>query len=255
MSTPSIRPLQGRTAIITGGTRNIGRAVALALAADGASVVLASRQRDDDAIETIRLVERIGSQAEHVSANVTSEADVERLTATALQRFGGIHALVHCAAIRRVNSLADISLNEWREVMATNLDAAFLCSKSVLPHLKSGTGRLVYISGLTAFKGADQRAHVIASKAGLVGLARALATELAPRQITVNCVSPGPTNTVRGADAGNVPPVAYPKSMEPLLGRHGQPEEIAAAVRYLVSDGAAFTTGQVIHVNGGLYFG
>jgi len=253
MNTTTPRPLEGHQALVTGGTRNIGRAVALALANDGADVTVVSRRRDADAEATLAMIGAAGARGLHITADVSDEAAVAAMVEESVARHGGLDILVHCAAIRRLHALADITLAEWREVMATNLDAAFLCSRAALPHLQSGRGRLIYISGLTGFKGAEDRAHVITSKAGLVGLARALATELAPQQITVNCVSPGPTATVRGADAGKEPP--HPQSMQPLIGRRGYPEEIAAAVRYLASDGAAFVTGQVIHVNGGLYFG
>ena len=246
-------PLRGRSALVTGGTRNIGRAVALALAADGADVTIVSRQRDADAEATLEMLGELGVRGLHIAADVSDEAAVNAMVDQSMVHHGGLDILVHCAAIRRVNSLANITLAEWRQVMATNLDAAFLCSRAALPYLKNGRGRLIYISGLTGFKGAEDRAHVITSKTGLVGLARALATELAAQGITVNCVSHGPTATIRGADAGKEPP--HPASMQPLVGRRGYPEEIAAAVRYLANDGAAFVTGQVIHVNGGLYFG
>jgi 3-oxoacyl-[acyl-carrier protein] reductase len=143
-----------------------------------------------------------------------------------------------------------MSLAEWREVMAANLDSAFLCARECLPHMGRG-GRIVNIGGLSAHRGAGQRAHVVASKAGIVGLTKALAIELAERGITVNCVAPGSIDTARDANAGAVPP--HPQGFDAPLGRQGRPEEIAAMVAYLASDAGAYITGQTIHVNGGLY--
>ncbi|MES2980043.1 MAG: 3-oxoacyl-ACP reductase family protein [Pseudomonadota bacterium] len=249
----STLPLTGRVALVTGGTRNIGRAVALALAASGAQVAINSRREDDDSRATLDMIRQAGGQALHVVADVAQESEVERMVNTTARTFGGVDILVHCAGIRRVNGLLDISLAEWRDVMATNLDAAFLCSKAVVPHMRPGVGRLVYISGISAFRGAPQRAHVVTSKAALVGLARALATELAPRHITVNCIAPGPIDTIRGTDAGVIP--QHPQGTTTPLGRLGQPSEISAMVNLLASDAGAFTTGQVLHINGGMHLG
>jgi 3-oxoacyl-[acyl-carrier protein] reductase len=246
-------PLAGRTALVTGGTRNIGRALALALAADGAAVCVNSRRVVDDGRRTVGEIEEAGGSALHVAADVSQEADVQRMVDTTVARFGRIDIFVHCAGIRRVHGLQDISFAEWREVLGTNLDAAFLCSKAVVPHMSGGVGRIIYLSGVSAFKGAPQRAHVVASKAALVGLARALATELAEQKITVNCISPGHIDTVRGADAGVVP--AHLSAASIPLGRLGKTSEVAAMTRLLASDEGAFVTGQVMHLNGGLYFG
>lgn len=251
MSTPL--PLSGRTALITGGTRNIGRALALALAADGAAVSINSRRLDDDARLTVRMIEDAGGRAVHIEADVSDELDVERMVSRTVTAWGGIDILVHCAGIRRIHSLNDISFKEWREVMGVNLDAAFLCSKAAVPHMRNGVGRIIFLSGVSAFKGAPQRAHVVASKAALVGLARALATELADQQITVNCIAPGHIDTVRGADAGTVP--AHLSAAAIPLGRLGKTSEVAAMTSLLASDHGAFITGQVMHMNGGLFFG
>ena len=246
-------PLAGRTALITGGTRNIGRALALALAADGANICVNSRQVDDDSKLTLKLIADAGGRAMHVAADVATEEGVSRMVGDAAARFGSIDILVHCAGIRRVEGLQEITLKSWREVLGTNLDAAFLCSKAVVPHMTKGAGRILFFAGISAFRGAPQRAHVVASKLALVGLARALATELAGEQITVNCVAPGHIDTVRGADAGAVPANLSHAAIP--LGRLGRTDEIAAMVSLLASDKGAFVTGQVMHVNGGLHFG
>ncbi len=242
-----------RTAVITGGTRRLGRAIALALARDGVQPVLLSRQRDADAEATLAEIAACGVAALHLVADVTDEAAVRQVFAAAAARFGAIDIVVHCAAMRSHTALADMTLAHWRAVVATNLDAAFLCSQAMLPYCPPGGGRIVYLSGAAAFMGMPDRSHVSASKAGLGGLARALATELAERRITVNCVSPGIIDTT-GTDAG----IALTPAMQALripAGRQGKPEEIAAAVRLLVSEEGAYITGQVLHVNGGMHFG
>ena len=246
-------PLSGRVALVTGGTRNIGRGLALDLAAHGASVCINSRRLDDDARLTMALIRQAGGEVLHIAADVAQEAEVQRMVDETVARFGSLDILVHSAGIRRVNALQDLSFKEWREVMGTNLDAAFLCSKAALPHMRAGLGRIVFVSGVSAFRGANQRAHVVASKAGLVGLARALAIELADRQITVNCIAPGPIDTVRAAETGDVP--HHPYGVDTLLGRKGKASDIAAMVTLLATDQGSFVTGQVLHVNGGMHFG
>lgn len=249
----STSSLRGRTAIVTGGTRNIGRGIAVRLAQLGAQVCVASRQVDADTRLTLDLIEQAGAKGMHLPVNVANEDEVQRMVGQTVDRFGGLDILVHCAGIRRVSALEDTSLAQWREVMGTNLDAAFLCSKAAVPHMQPGQGRLIYISGVSAFRGSSHRAHVVASKAGLGGLARALAIELDDRRITVNCVAPGPIDTVRAKETGNIP--HHPYGMDTMLGHKGDPQDIAAMVGFLACDDGRFITGQVVHVNGGMHFG
>jgi 3-oxoacyl-[acyl-carrier protein] reductase len=246
-------PLSGRTALITGGTRNIGRGVALHLARLGANVCINSRQKDTDSEKTLALIAELNGKAFHFPANIADEDNVNQMVKQTVAQFGGVDIFVHSAGIRRVNSLLETSLKEWREVMGTNLDAAFLCSKAVVPHMKPNMGRLIYVSGVSAFRGSSHRAHVVASKAGLVGLARSLAIELGEQQITVNCIAPGPIDTVRAPETGNIP--HHPYGMETMLGHKGDAHDIAAMVGFLASDEGKFITGQVMHVNGGMHFG
>jgi 3-oxoacyl-[acyl-carrier protein] reductase len=243
--------LQGRAAIVTGGVRNIGRAIALALADAGAAVAVCSRSASPEAESLVAELRKRGARALHAVADVGREADVTRFVDAVVTTFGGVDILVNNAGIRRLASIEKISLEEWREVMAANLDGAFLCARACIPHMKPQRGRIVNIGGMSAHRGAAQRAHVVTSKAGIVGLTKALAIELAERAITANCVVPGPIDTTRGADAGAIPP--HPQGFNTPLGRQGKPEEIAATVVYLAGDAAAFVTGQTIHVNGGLY--
>jgi 3-oxoacyl-[acyl-carrier protein] reductase len=244
--------LSGRVAVVTGSVKNIGRAIALALAADGAAVVVNSRSRSAEGEALCDSISKGGGRALFVAADITREEDVERLIGAAVDRFGRVDILVNNAAIRPLAPIEEMTLAQWREVMAVILDGAFLCARACVPHMRSGGGRIINIGGLSAHRGAGQRAHVVAAKAGLLGLTKALAIELAGEGITVNCVVPGPIATVRDASAGAVPP--HPSGFATPVGRMGKPEEIAAMVRLLASDASAFTTGQTIHVNGGLYF-
>lgn len=242
-----------RAALITGGTRRIGRAIARALAHDGVRVAVLSRQCDADAEQTVAELIACGVDAMHLATDVTDAAAVRAGFAAAAARFDAIDIVVHCAGLRSHTSLADMTLAHWRAVMATNLDAAFLCDQAALPYFPESGGRIVHFSGAAAALGVPMRSHVSAAKAGVEGLTRALAAELADRRITVNCISPGIINTSGADDA-----VALTPAMAQLripAGRQGRPEEIAAAVRLLVSAGGAYITGQVLHVNGGMYYG
>ncbi|MEO7937615.1 MAG: SDR family NAD(P)-dependent oxidoreductase [Burkholderiaceae bacterium] len=249
--THHVTPL--RTAIVTGGTRRIGRAVALGLARDGVQVVMLSRQRDADAEQTLADVMARGVDALHLTADVTDEAVVRQSFAAAAERFGSIDIVIHCAGLRSHAALADIPLAHWRAVMATNLDAAFLCSQAALPYFPATGGRIVFFSGAAASIGVAMRSHVSAAKAGIEGLTRALAAELADRHITVNCISPGIIDT--SGTAEGVALTAAMQQLRILAGRQGRPEEIAAAVRLLVSGEGGYITGQVLRVNGGLVYG
>jgi len=242
----------GNVAIVTGAARNIGRQIALALARDGAAVVVNARGDHAGAEETAHLIGQGGGQALVHLANVADETAVAGLVADTASRFGPPTILVNNAALRRQRPFTELALEEWREVMAVNLEAAFLCARACIPHmLAAGRGRIVNIGGKSAHGGASQRAHVVASKAGLVGLTKALATEFGKSGITANCLVPGDVGTLRGASAG--PAAQHAGGGSNLIGRDGRPEEIAAMVAMLCRPEAAYTTGQTIHVNGGGY--
>ena len=243
--------LAGRVALVTGSARNIGRAIALGLARGGAAVIVNARQSAREAEAVAEEIRQMGGQAAAAIADVGDPDAAAGLIKAAIERFGRLDILVNNASVRREVDFASLDYGEWREILATTLDAAYLCSRAALPHLiASGAGAIVNIGGLSAHTGAARRAHVIAAKAGLVGLTRALAHDLAPHVITVNCVAPGMIETVRtGAEpahhAGRTPPV----------GRRGTPEEIAALVRFLCGPDARYITGQTIHANGGTFMG
>ena len=245
------RELQGRVALVTGGARNIGRAIALALADAGAAVVVNARTSRDEAESVVREIERAGGKSMAHLADVTDERAVNAMAQAALGGFGRIDILVNNAAVRDVAPIDSIGYEEWRKVTAIILDGAFLCVKACLPALRAGgAGAIVNIGGMSGHTGAAGRPHVVAAKLGLVGLTRALAHDLAKDAITVNCVVPGLIETKRGPTAGRTAHLH-----ETLLGHHGKPEDIAGVVRFLAGPGGRYVTGQEWHVNGGAYLG
>ena len=245
--------LAGRVAIVTGAGRNIGRAIALSLADAGAAVIVNARSNRMEADAVAREIEAQGGRALGVVADVADAVAVEKMAAAAVDKFGRIDILVNNAALRKEKSLDQMTFADWREIMAVTLDGAFLCVKACLPQLKSsGVGAIVNIGGLSGHTGAKRRAHVITAKAGIVGLTRALAHDLAEDHVTVNCISPGLIDTTRKADT---PEPQHHQTHATIVGRHGMPEEIAAAVRFLCGPGARYITGQTIHLNGGTFLG
>jgi len=246
-------PLAGRVALVTGSSRNIGRAIALALARDGAAVMVNARTSSDAGARVVSEIASAGGRAAFHAADVSRPSDVDALVSATVAAFGGLDILVNNASVRRERAFDALGFDEWKEILGGTLDGAFLCSRAALPHLAaSGRGAIVNIGGLSAHTGSAGRAHVVAAKAGLVGLTRALAHDLAPQQITVNCVSPGLIETTRDG-AAQAP--AHHLTHTPILGRRGTPEEVAAAVAFLCGPGARYITGQTVHANGGTYLG
>ncbi len=244
--------LEGLVAIVTGGGRNIGRAIALELASAGAAVVVNARQSAAEAQALAEAIAVGGGRAIVSLADVTDPTAVERLIAAAVDAFGGVDLLINNAAVRRETPIEELEFAEWREVLSIILDGAYLTSRAALPHLaRSGRGAIVNIGGLSAHTGAAARAHVVTAKAGLAGLTRALAHDLAKRNITVNCVAPGMIDTVRERTAPRDP--SHHAHHQPLRGQRGAPEDIAGCVRYLCGPAARYITGQTIHVNGGIF--
>jgi 3-oxoacyl-[acyl-carrier protein] reductase len=245
--------LSGRVAIVTGAGRNIGRAIALALADGGAAVVVNARSNVQEAKAVAGEIERAGGKAFAVTADVADADAVASMVKDAASRFGRIDILVNNAAVRAEQAIETMSLAEWRAVTAVILDGAFNCVKACLPHLKrSGAGAIVNIGGISAHTGAARRPHVVTAKAGLVGFTRALAHELAADNIRVNTVTPGLMATPRPAGQ---PEPQHHALVRSLVGRRGEPADIAAAVRFLCGPGAGFVTGQNIQVNGGTFLG
>ena len=241
--------LQGRAAIVTGSARNIGRAIARALADAGAAVVINARSSEAEAEAVAKEIRDAGGRATARIADVGTPEGAAALVGVALDHFGRLDILVNNAAVRREIDFARLDYEEWRAILATILDGAYLCAHAALPHLiAAGGGSIVNIGGLSSYTGAARRAHVIAAKAGLVGLTRALAHDLAPHAITVNCVAPGLIDTRRRG-----PEPAHHASHATLVGRRGTPEEIAAVVRFLCGPDARYITGQTLHANGGVF--
>src|SRR6195952_762400 len=245
--------LTGKVAIVTGAGRNIGRAIALALAAGGASIVVNARSNRAEADAVAREIESAGGQALVQLGDVADAAAMQAMADAAVKRFGGIDILVNNAALRRERPFAEMSHAEWRAIMDVTLDGAFPCVKARLPALKrSGAGSIINIGGLSAHTGAKNRAHVVTAKAGLIGFTRALAHDLADDGITVNCVVPGLIGTRRPKDK---PEPAHHLTHGTITGERGRPEDVASAVRFLCGPGARYINGQAIHANGGAYLG
>jgi 3-oxoacyl-[acyl-carrier protein] reductase len=245
--------LKGKVAIVTGAGRNIGRAIALALAADGASIVVNARSNRAEADHVAREIEAGGGKALVHIGDVADVAAVQAMVDAALKNFGRIDILVNNAALRREKPFAEMSHAEWREIMDVTLDGPFHCAKACLAALRnSGAGTIVNIGGLSAHTGAANRAHVVTAKAGVVGFTRALAHDLASDGITVNCVVPGLIGTPR---PNNAPEPAHHLTHQTITGKRGTPEDVAAMVRFLCSPAARYVTGQAIHANGGAYLG
>ena len=246
---PGTSELAGRVALVTGAARNIGRAIALDLADAGAAIIVNTRASREAAETVVGEIEGRGGQALLALADVTDQSAVRAMIDAAVARFGRLDTLVNNAAVRPERPFEEMDLAEFRSVVSIILEGAFLCAKAALPHLRQSDGAsIVNIGGMTGHSGAAGRAHVVAGKAGLVGLTKALAHELSPQGITVNCVVPGLIATARTGATPNLH-LRNP----PLLARQGQPEDIAAMVRHLAGPAGRYITGQAIHVNGGAF--
>jgi len=246
--------LAGKVAIVTGAGKNIGKAIALRLAQDGAAVVV--NGRGDRAIieETAQEIRAAGGRALPYLADVSKADAVAAMVEAAVKEFGGVDIAVNNAGLRRQTPFLQMNLEEWHEILSVALDGALILAKAAVPEMiKRGGGTLIGLSGVSHHAGSVGQVHVNASKAGLEGMIRGLAIELAPHNITANCVAPGSIDTVRGPSAGG----AHGRGMgrEIPSGRQGRPEEIAAMVRFLAGPEGRYVTGQTIHVNGGLFLG
>jgi 3-oxoacyl-[acyl-carrier protein] reductase len=243
---------QPKVALVTGSAMNIGRATAVAFGRDGMSVMITARSSQTDCETTAALVREAGGQADVHLADISDPEQARGLVEATVARFGRLDVLVNNASVRRQTKFADLTPTEWREILGATLDGAFYCAHAAAPHIAAaGGGSIINIGGISAHIGAVGRVHAVTAKAGMVGLTRALAKELAPLNITVNIVVPGSINTVRGAAAGGNSGRAH--LPDNLVGRMGYPEEIAGMVHYLTTTPARFITGQTIHVNGGAF--
>lgn len=243
--------LQGRVALVTGAARNIGRAIAEQLALGGASVVVNALSSHGDADATVAAIQSKGGRALFHLADVTDPKAVSEMIDRATQEFGPIDILVNNAAVREEWPFEQISLADWRRVVGIVLDGAFICSQAVLPGMITvGSGAIINIGGETGHTGARERAHVVTAKAGLSGFTKALAHDVSSQNITVNCVAPGAMNT-EGSQILRHPYSTFKTKRMPLIGRRGEPWEVAAMVRFLCGPNGRYMTGQTLHLNGG----
>jgi 3-oxoacyl-[acyl-carrier protein] reductase len=245
--------LSGKVAIVTGAGRNIGRAIALALADAGASILVNARSNRAEVEAVAREVEAKGGKALVHIGDVADQTAVAAMVDAAAKHFDRLDILVNNAALRREKPFAEMDYAAWREILDVTLDGAFHCTKACLAALKkSGAGTIVNIGGLSAHTGSKNRAHVVTAKAGIIGFTRALAYDLAEDGITVNCVVPGLIGTPRPKDK---PEPAHHATHRTITGERGKPEDVAATVRFLCGPGARYVNGQAIHANGGAYLG
>ena len=246
------RPLAGRTAIVTGSGRNIGRGIALAFARAGADVVLNGR-RDVEALERVaQEVEAHGVRALCVQADVSDPDQVQSMVNAALEHFGRVDIAVSNVGLRPRQAFLDISVEDWRRVLETNLSSAFYLARTVLPSMKENRwGRIIHISGRDGFFTMTNRAHNVTCKAGLHSMAKAIAIEFGEYGITANTIAPGKMDTER--EEKNYPGYqeSWAESVKTMpLRRLGLPDDVAQACLYLTC-GGAYATGQLLHLNGG----
>jgi 3-oxoacyl-[acyl-carrier protein] reductase len=243
--------LEGRVAIVTGASGALGRAIATALAAEGAAVIVHYGSNRDAAEAVVDAIRGQGGRAQSVQADLSVPDQAQRLVEAATSAFGGVHVLVNNAGITRDTLVLRMKEEDWQTVINTNLSGAFYCTKAVLREfVRRRGGRIINITSVAGQIGTAGQANYAASKAGLIGLTKAVAREVASRGITVNAVAPG---FIEAGMTVQLPAEVMKGYIEQVpLGRAGKPEEVAAAVVFLASDDAAYITGTVLNVDGGL---
>ncbi|NBV23903.1 MAG: SDR family oxidoreductase [Proteobacteria bacterium] len=244
------KKLSGKTALITGASKGLGKAMALAFADAGARLALASR--DMDLLATVQAECRArGAEAEIFRVDVTSETQVEQLRTDVLARFGKLTILVNNAGMNIRKPITDFSLAEWHQIMDTNLTSVFLMCRAFVPHIETGCGRILNLASMLGHVSIAHRVPYSASKFGILGLTKALALELAAQGITVNGISPGPCATEINTPILNNPELLARFTAQLPVGRFGRPEEIAALAVFLASSDAGFITGTDVVIDGG----
>jgi 3-oxoacyl-[acyl-carrier protein] reductase len=245
--------LQGRIALVTGASQGIGRACALELAKGGATVALAARNEAKLA-EVVKEIEAAGGQAAAFALDVSSEESLKTGAKAVLERYGKVEILVNNAGITRDGLMMRMKRADWDDVLGTNLTGAFLLTQAIISSMmKNRWGRIVNISSVVGRTGQAGQVNYAASKAGLIGMTRSMARELSSRGITVNAVAPGYIETPMTAVLNEQQRTAMMATIP--LGHPGEPEDIAKAVSFLASDAAAYITGHVLDVNGGMFMG
>lgn len=238
------------TAFVSGSGRNIGRSIALALAAQGCNVIINGSSNAEACNQVVEEANALGVDAIALTGNIGNRDDVRRMAESAHAKFGTVDILVNNAAIRPESAFLDLDPAEWQRVLDVNMNSAFHTCQAFLPAMKSQAwGRVINITGMNAIHGYNGRAHVSVAKHGLWGLTKSLAKEFGPHGITVNAISPGPIGTEHPDNPAMQQHIESQKSRIPI-GRLGKPDEIAALCAFLASDGGAFVSGQMIACNG-----
>jgi len=247
MATHTVREFEGRVVLITGGARNIGRSMAATFAAGGACVAVNARTSRQDLEATAAAIAAAGGEALSCIADITDPHAVKRMVDAILDKWGRLDILVNNAVAHRFKPFDELTIDDWRATLSVTLDGAFHCIQACMPHLiRGGGGSIVNMGGAFGHIGSAGRAATATSKAGLAGLTRALASELAPHDINVNYVAPGPANTERD--------FAFQFDLKKIpMGRFAESSEIATLVKLLCSREGRYITGQTIHINGGLF--
>lgn len=241
-----------KIALVTGASRGIGATTAIKLAQQGCHVAVNYLTQAEAARAVVRQIESLGRKAIALQADVSEYAQVQSMIATAVRELGGLHILVNNAGYSSHGGIEQLSLEEWTRMLAVTLNGAFYCAKFAVPYMRQASwGRIVNLSSLRALTGSAHGPHYATAKAGLIGLTKSLALELAPYNITVNAIAPGYTDTEMNrkslAQKGEQIRASIP------LRRIARPEEIASVIAFLCSDEASYITGETITVTGGLY--
>ncbi|GAF12838.1 3-oxoacyl-[acyl-carrier protein] reductase [Bacillus sp. JCM 19045] len=243
--------LANQTAIVTGASRGIGRAIALELAAKGANIVINYAGNQAKAEEVVAQVKELGSEAFAYQADVANSDDVQAMMKETISRFGSIDILVNNAGITKDNLLMRMKEQDWDDVIDTNLKGVFLCAKAVSRQMmKQRSGRIINVASVVGVLGNPGQANYVAAKAGVIGLTKSLAREFASRNVLVNAIAPGFISTDMTDELDSTAKEALLTQIP--LGKLGEPEHVANVVRFLASDDAAYMTGQTIHIDGGM---
>ena len=245
--------LEGKTALVTGASRGIGKATAIFLAKNGCSVVINYVHEQEKANDVADEIEKMGQDALVVQADVSRIEDIERLQAQIMEHFEGIDILVNNAGIHQHLKSWEMTPEDWKRIIEVNLTGVFLCCRVfVSDFIKKRNGRIINMSSVIAHKGTDHECHYASSKSGILGFTRSLALELAPYNITVNAIAPGYIDTDMTSFSTEKERLDTLRTIP--LGRIGAPDEIAAAICFLASDLGGYITGETLNINGGLYF-
>ncbi|MCH9053033.1 MAG: SDR family oxidoreductase [Proteobacteria bacterium] len=243
--------LRGKSAVITGAAGGIGRAIALKFADEGAAVVAA----DLDGKAAVALADEIeagGGSAMGIGADITKRAEIDAMVAAAIERFGRIDVLVNNAGSRIIKPFLEHTEDDWRRMLDVNLTGHFLCCQAVIPHMvEAGGGRIINMASIAGYVGRPNRVGYVAAKGGLLAFTRALAADMAGRNVTVNALAPGMIASPLNREFSDDRVLGEAWKAENLAGRWGQPEDVAGAAAFLASDDAGFITGETITVDGG----